>query len=519
MKSSLRVRVSSMLTLILGACVLTAAQDLRAAAAAATGAYRVRDEALKIVRIDADERESFLGMGLDGAGRLFVGCREALFVYEPRPGGLYQRRTELYRFPKDTWVYDVAVRGQDLYVLTTGALYLFPGGDVRRTELSPRRLLWGMPVAHVHQGLHGMAFGPDGDLYISQGDQLWGYGDFKRAPDHWGHWTLYHGPDNTPTPYTGAGGVLRMSPDGRSLSVIANGTRNDCGLAFDDHWNLFGNDNDHESLPADYVPGRLLHVTPHAYFNWPRGWMREKQPWRSDLLDTMTPDLGRYVPVGMAYYGDGFLPAGYRNSLFVPEWGSRKIGQYPIRVDGETFKAAERIFLSGEDQARPVGVAVGRGGRMFATICFMAHNESSPIYRSELVMITRADDTDDAPFTPLDESAATTDTLFSELQAPDWSRRYRAHVELTRRGPEAAKVAAARLDDPETDKPATTHLIWLAAADPAPDTRAKLVALSRHSDSEIRCQAVRALARFGAPADVFVTVLRDSSPPVGPISL
>jgi len=127
-----------------------------------------------------------------------------------------------------------------------------------------------MPVAHVHQGLHGLAFGPDGDLYLSQGDQLWGYGDFKRAPDHWGHWTLFHGPDNTATPYTGAGGVLRLSPDGKNLGVIANGTRNDCGLAFDEQWNLFGNDNDHESLPKDYVPGRLLHITAHAYFNWPR---------------------------------------------------------------------------------------------------------------------------------------------------------------------------------------------------------------------------------------------------------
>jgi hypothetical protein len=44
-------------------------------------------------------------------------------------------------------------------------------------------------------------------------------------------------------------------------------------LVFDKHWNLFGNDNDHESLPLAYVPGRLIHVTPHSDFAWPRGWM------------------------------------------------------------------------------------------------------------------------------------------------------------------------------------------------------------------------------------------------------
>jgi putative heme-binding domain-containing protein len=220
----------------------------------------------------------------------------------------------------------------------------------------------------------------------------------------------------------------------------------------------------------------------------------------------------------MVYYGDRFLPPAYRGSLFVPEWGSRKIAQYPLRADGDTFRAdAERILLSGEGQARPVGVAVGRGGRMFATICFMAHNDSSPIYRSELVMITRADDPDDAPFTPTDEAEATTDALFAQLQAPDWSRRYRAHVELTRRSPEVAKVATARLPATATaDASTLTHLIWLAAADGAePATRARLIALAGHADPEIRCQALRALARFGGvPADVFIAALRDASPPV-----
>lgn len=474
--------------------------------------YRLVHPDLKLVTIDTDKTESFLSMAVDGTGRLFVGGREALFVYEPIKGGLYGSRQLLYRFPKDTWIYDVVIRGHDLYVLTTAALYEFPDGALKREGLQPRRLLWGMPVAHVHQGLHGLIVGPDGDLYISQGDQLWYYGDYKRNPDHWGHWTLFHGPDNTPTPYTGDGGVLQLSPDGRQLHVIANGTRNDCGLAFDAQWNLFGNDNDHESIPSAYVPGRLLHITPHAYFNWPRGWMLEKQPWRSDLLDTLTPNLGRYVPVGVCYYDDGFLPSDLRGSLYVPEWGSHKVAQYPLRRVGDTFKTDERLLMSGEGQARPVGVAVGRGGRMFVTICYMDHNETSPIYRSDLVMITRADDGADAPFASFDQVAATTERLLGELDSADWSRRYRAHVELTRRGADATKAAAARLDSIAPGKAASVHLIWLAAADGNPQTKARIVALARHPDEVIRSTAVRALARFGAPADVFLSALNDSSP-------
>jgi putative heme-binding domain-containing protein len=476
--------------------------------------YHVTNPALRLVTIDTDKTESFLSMALDGNGRLFVGAREGLFVYEPVAVGLYGPRQELYRFPKNTWVYDVVIRGHDLYVLTTSALYLFSDGVVDRTALTPRRLLWGNPLGHIHQGLHGMTIGPDGDLYISLGDELWYYGDFKRNPDHWGHWTLFHGPDNAPTPYTGDGGVLRLSPDGRELNVIANGTRNDCGLAFDAQWNLFGSDNDHESMPQAYVPGRLLQITPYAYFNWPRGWMIEKQPWRSDLLATLTPNLGRYVPVGMAYYNDTFLPAELRGSLYVPEWGSGKLAQYPLRAAGDTFAADEKILIAGQSEARPVGVAVGRGGRIFATICYMAHNDESPTYRSDLVMVTRADDPPEAPFKQFDEVGATTEQLFGELNSADWSRRYRAHIELTRRGPEATTMAANMLPAVEPGKPAAPHLIWLAAADPTPQTRAKIAGLTRDADADIRSTAVRALARFGADEGVFLAALRDPSPSV-----
>jgi len=241
--------------------------------------------------------------------------------------------------------------------------------------------------------------------------------------------------------------------------------------------------------------------------------MREKQPWRSDLLDTLTPELGRYVPVGLVYYGDSLLPAEYHGSLFVPEWGARKIAQYPLEAEGDTFKTSERLFLSGEDQARPVGVAVGRGGRLFATICHMAHNETSPIYRSELVMITRADDCGRCAVRSPRRVGREPGETFLRARGADWSRRYRAHVALTRRGPEAAGLAAARLEGVEATSLAMPHWIWLAAAD-SDAGRNKLIALTRHSDRAVRVQAVRALARFGGPVEVFVTALRDSAAPV-----
>ena len=78
--------------------------------------YRLVDPGLKVVGIDSDATESFLALQLDSAGRLFAGGREALFVYEPSRDGLYQPRQLLYRFPKDSWVYGITIRGADLYV-------------------------------------------------------------------------------------------------------------------------------------------------------------------------------------------------------------------------------------------------------------------------------------------------------------------------------------------------------------------------------------------------------------------
>jgi len=282
--------------------------------------YRLVDSELRFVGIDSDATESFLALQLDSAGRLFAGGREALFVYEPSRDGLYQPRQLLYRFPKDSWIYGIAIRGADLYVSTHTAVYVLEGAVLKRTDIQPKRLVWGQPMLpyfEEHQGMHALAFGPEGDLYFSAGDNLVGYGDFKRA-DHWGHWTFFHG--NARTPVTTVGMVARISPDGAIFAPVARGLRNCCGLAFDANWNLFGNDNDHESLPNEYVPGRLLNITPHAYFSWPRGWLVEKQPWRADHRAVRKGDIAKREIQDRSPMPEGMIqtPAELRDLLAFP---------------------------------------------------------------------------------------------------------------------------------------------------------------------------------------------------------
>jgi putative heme-binding domain-containing protein len=481
--------------------------------------YRLTDLELKMVGVDSDPSESFLALELDSAGRLFAGGREALFVYEPAKGEMYQPRQLLFRFPKDSWIYGIAIRGPDLYVSTHTAIYVLEGAVLKRADIKPKRLLWGLPMLpyfEEHQGMHALAFGPDGDLYFSLGDNLVGYGDFKRA-DHWGHWTFLHG--NAQTPVTTVGLVGRISPDGASCVPLARGIRNCCGLAFDANWNLFGNDNDHESLPNEYVPGRLLNITPHAYFSWPRGWMPEKKPWRTDLLDTLNPDLGRYVPTGQAYYNDPLLPEKFRDNLLVAEWGKGSLFRYPLTPSGAAFKAVQYPLLTCTNNMRPVGVAVGRGGRIFVSSLAMAGNEASPVSRSEIIMVTRADDSPDAPFAGFGETTVSKDRLFAELADSSWHRRYRAHIELSRRGPEIGRDAASRLSSAPTGSSLETSLLWLAAAGGATK---EIEPYASSINGNTRWQAIRALSRFGsknAICDILEKAIADSSPQVAHAAL
>lgn len=134
------------------------------------------------------------------------------------------------------------------------------------------------------------------------------------------------------------------------------------------------------------------------------------------------------------------------------------------------------------------------------------------MYRSDLVMIIRASDGPNAPFASFDEVAAPQEQLMAELESSNWSNRFRAHVELTRRGEASAKAASARIAGLDPKSIAAPHLIWLAAAVADPAIRGEVEKLARHGDARIRATAVSALARFGAPEsprEFFETTLKD----------
>ena len=420
--------------------------------------------ALRTIVIDgkADEGDRFLCVRADTMGRLFVGSSHSLYVYEPNARGAYQPRKLLYRFPERSWVNDIEVRGDDLYVLTSSALYLFADGVHNREGLLPRKLIWGVPGGLPFTGFQRLAWGPEGDLYFSVGGVI--------PQDRWAYWTFFSQPEGTKTPYRGVGGIFRCKPGGSNLQVVAHGLRHPGSLAFDRHWNLFTS-----NFPTPKSM-QLCHVAPHAW------------------LDSLPPML--------AADGDTFTagPVCYDGTRHLVMSSQDKVSRLSIEPRGASFKAAI-VGLT----YTPGGsfMSAGRGGRLFA------------IVNQKLILLTTLDGLDAHPAEPYEAGAATPERLWKEMSDPLWLRRYRAHIEIVRRGGDLLKEANKRLLGAKASDPATHHLIWLAAQ--SGQGSLHLLALVDHGDPLVRVQAIRALTEFpeqlrGEP--IFTKLLLDEHPQV-----
>ncbi len=408
---------------------------------------------LKSARLDADT--VYRALRTDTLGRLFVGGRETLFVYDPNGRDGYHARRLLTKFPPGTTINDIEIRAHDIYVLTATALYVIPDGVRKREKLTARKLLWGVPGQNV---LRSLAWGPEGDLYIAFGNPA--------GPERWAYWTFFSETDKSKAPYRGEGGILRCKPDGSNVRVIARGLQNPGGLVFDRHWNLFATDG-----------ARLLHVTPHAYFG-------DGLP---PMFDGVQPLLG--------YLDDEPIPAKYRHHLL----SGRDDGltRLALAANGASFRAAERPLLACK---KPTAVSVGRGGRIFTILA-----------SGELMMHASKDD----PSAPYDVVEATSAKLWQELNEASWQRRYRAHIEIVRRGGVFLTDANHRLLNAKSDDPALHHLIWLAAKSGKGSLH--LLALVSDADPRVRVQALRALAEFPEQLreePIFTKALLDEHPQV-----
>ncbi|MCY4727781.1 PQQ-dependent sugar dehydrogenase [Nocardioides sp. STR2] len=220
--------------------------------------------------------------------------------------------------------------------------YLTTGTDNRvvRTRLDGSRLgrttvvLDGIPAGFIHDGGR-IAFGPDGDLYVTTGET----GDPELAQD----------------PRSLAGKILRITPDGEPAPgnpdpdspVWSLGHRNVQGLAWDDEGRLWASEF------GDSTWDELNLVEKGGNYGWPRV---EGAGGGSSYIDPqLVWPVDQASPSGLAFADGHLWMAGLRG---------QRLWRIPVSAGGQAAKP--RAFLT-EEYGRLRTVAAAPDGLLWLT--------------------------------------------------------------------------------------------------------------------------------------------------------
>lgn len=243
--------------------------------------------------------------------------------------------------------------GSWLYVVSRSEMFRIrdTNGDGKSDE---REVLMRLETTgdYPHNGLNGCAFDKEGRVYFGQGENL-------GAP-----WKLV-GTDGASISGGDGGRVYRCNADGTGLEQFAEGCWNPFGQCFDQYGNLFVVDNDPDNRP----PCRLLYVVPGADFgyrfsNGRRG-LHPFSAWNGDLPGALPMVAGTgEAPSAVLMYLKKNLPADYFGKLLVTSWGDHRIESYTLEPVGAGFRATFKPVIVGDEDFRPVGMAVAPDGSL-----------------------------------------------------------------------------------------------------------------------------------------------------------
>ena len=241
----------------------------------------------------------------------------------------------------------LAFYDNDLYVGHHGGITRLRDTDSDGVADQSEALAQGLPAAR-HQ-TDGLAFGPDGRLYIGQG-----------STSDRGETGLVEREAS----------ILVMERDGGGLRVFAEGTRNPYDLAFYPGTDrLFATDNGRD-VPTRGVPDELNLIVEGGDYGWVGCWGVGRGP---DCAGTLPPvaTLAAHAAVGGLVFYTGDLFPQWRNQAFVTLYGSnsgdpgigRQVQRIELSENNGAWTGAVHDFAAGFD--RPLDITVGPDGALY----------------------------------------------------------------------------------------------------------------------------------------------------------
>jgi putative membrane-bound dehydrogenase-like protein len=207
---------------------------------------------------------------------------------------------------------------------------------------------------YPHNGLSGFAFDFAGQVYFGFGENL-------------GATYKLIGSDGKSLSGGAEGGnIYCCDPEGRNVRRIATGFWNPFHLCFDAFGRLFAVDNDPDSRP----PCRLLHIVEGGDYGYRfRNGRKGVHPftaWNGELPGTLPMVAGTgEAPCAVLAYESDNLPEEYRGDLLVTSWGDHRLERYRLRPRGASFGAEMTPVVRGDENFRPVGLALAPDGSLY----------------------------------------------------------------------------------------------------------------------------------------------------------
>ena len=244
-----------------------------------------------------------------------------------------------------------------LYVSDKGRIVQMLDANSDGIYDSIKPIVFDLPaMVYPEHSNNGIAFGPDGKLYIGVGA------------------TTDHGPIQAKWESS----ILRMNPDGSDLEVFATGFTNPSDLTFAPNGDLFTVDNAPQQLDMTlrYLPPEELdHVRQGRDYGFPNAFGK--------ILpagNTSEPAITEFFPftfsAGLVYYGVTQFPPAFRNGVFVAQLGTNaetgsnqghSVIFVPLRptADG-TYTGDFQLFLQFlPEWGEPSDVIVGPDGALY----------------------------------------------------------------------------------------------------------------------------------------------------------